>query len=59
MKSFALILIILFLIVVLILGLNFLVMKYVPINSKLGQWWNRHVTSYTDMDFTDDEKESR
>ena len=48
---------ILFIIVVLFLMVNSIIVKHVPQNSKFGMWWNKHITSFTDMEFTDNEKE--
>jgi hypothetical protein len=50
---------ILFIIVVLFLMVNSIIVKHVPQNSKFGMWWNKHITSFTDMEFTDNEKEKK
>jgi len=59
MKYFVIVLLVCFFIVALFLVANTLIVNNVPINSKFGKWWNKHVTSYKDMDLTDDEKERR
>ena len=57
MKIVGIITLILFFIVIVFLITNSLIIKYVPRNSKFGMWWDRHVTSFTDMELTDNEKE--
>jgi len=57
MKIVGIITLILFFIVIVFLITNSLIIKYVPRNSKFGKWWDRNVTSFTDMELTDNEKE--
>jgi len=59
MKTVMIITLILFIIVVLFLMVNSIIVKHVPQNSKFGMWWNKHITSFTDMEFTDNEKEKK
>lgn len=53
MKIVGIITLILFFIVIVFLITNSLIIKYVPRNSKFGKWWDRNVTSFTDMEPTD------
>ena len=57
MKTVMIITLILFIIVVLFLMVNSIIVKHVPQNSKFGMWWNKHITSFKDMEFTDNENQ--
>lgn len=57
MKIVGIITLVLFFIVILFLVVNSLIMKHVPRNSKFGMWYDRNITSFTDLEPFDNERE--